>query len=170
MKLSFLIAVVCTLFACNNANNGVVFKQNEKDNTEKIAVYTSEDDKMNAAIDSAKHTFPYFLQQLEKPCEECTDFSVKMKFSFGEDNGEHIWLSDLFCNKNKLFGIIANEPENDVHVEFGDTIEVDQKALSDWMYLQEDKLIGGYTIKVIYYNSPQAERKRMENELGARIE
>lgn len=169
MKVFFLIVTVYCLYCCNN-NNNVTFKKNENDSAEKIAIYTSENDRMNAAIDSANKTFPNFLQQLKNPCGDCKNFSIKMRFSFGDNNGEHIWLNNLFLKKDKLFGIVDNEPENGVQVKFGDTVEIDKNALSDWMYIEKDKLIGGYTIKAVYFSSSASEQRQMENDIGAKIE
>jgi uncharacterized protein YegJ (DUF2314 family) len=168
MKIFFVIAF-CFLCACNSSNS-VTLKQNEKDSTDKIAVYTSEDDKMNAAIDSAKNTFAAFLLELKNPCSSCKDFSVKMRFSFGDGNGEHIWLNDLFFKEERLFGVVGNEPENDVHIKFGDTVEVNRHDLSDWMYIKNDRVVGGYTIKAVYFSLSESEKRQMEKELGAKIE
>ena len=92
-----------------------------------------------------------------------------MRFEFGKDNGEHIWINGLHFKNDKLFGIIANEPENSINVKYGDTVQVEIGQLSDWMYIQNGQLIGGYTIKLIYEESNDAEKKQMEDEFGAKI-
>ena len=46
-------------------------------------------------------------------------------------------------------GIIANEPVYTDKVQLGDTIKVNRASISDWMYYDEGKVVGGFTIRAI---------------------
>jgi uncharacterized protein YegJ (DUF2314 family) len=41
----------------------------------------------------------------------------------------------------------------------GDRVHVTPKELSDWMYIEDGVLKGGYTIRVLHYQSSPEEQK-----------
>src|SRR5215213_5212227 len=167
-NMRLLILILFFLASCDQ-HSGVSFRQNKNDSTEQVAVYSSKDENINAAIAQARQSFPLFLDSFKNQCEGCTGFAVKMRFRFGDDSGEHIWLNNLFFNKERLFGVVANDPENIEQLKFGDTVEVEKASLSDWKYVQNGKLTGGYTVKLAYDNSDTAGKKQLEEGIGAKI-
>jgi uncharacterized protein YegJ (DUF2314 family) len=169
MKLFLLFISAISLVACNNDGKKVGVRANEKDSTDHVAVYKGDNDEMNAAIAKARATYPEFLEALKKPCNECDRFNVKIRLGFGEIDGEHVWLDSLFFKKDNLYGILASVPEKVTRVDIGDIMEAKPDSLSDWMYIKNGKLVGGYTIKVIYDTMGDAEKKQLEEEFGATI-
>ena len=164
----FIIWWLATL-SCNNSDSKIQSKRNINDSSEKIAVVQSDDFKMNEAISNAKESYPEFLSAFEDKCNSCKNFSVKMRFDYGQGNGEHIWLTDLHFKNNRLAGIINNIPENIDWVKLGDTIEIKKDLMSDWMYVKGDEMVGGFTIRVLYNKMNEDEKKQLENDLGAKI-
>jgi uncharacterized protein YegJ (DUF2314 family) len=142
---------------------------NNRDSSETIAIVQKDDLEMNKAISSARTSFPQFLNVFKSNCDGCKNFSVKMRFSYGQNKGEHIWLDHLYFEKDKFAGVIANTPENIDWIKFGDTVEVKRDSLSDWMYIKNGKLVGGFTIKVTYNRMSEKEKLQLENDLGVKI-
>lgn len=162
--LSFFLS-----FACNFSDNKSIVIKNERDSSKEVALVDPADLRMNAAIARAKKTFPSFLRVFKEGCDECRDFTVKYRFNVDEVTAEHMWLEDLHLVKGKLHGILTGVPSQLDRIHTGDTIEVVQDSLSDWMYAKNNQLIGGFTLKVLYDDLSPAERKKLEEEMGVKI-
>ena len=63
-------------------------------------------------------------------------------------------------------GLVNNNPEKTIAVKYGDTVIVRRNEISDWMYLDNNVLVGGYTIRVIRNKMSKEERIRMDKEAG----
>jgi uncharacterized protein YegJ (DUF2314 family) len=163
-----LMLIICCMLSCNN-ETGIVSRQ-EKEGDKTFTV-NGEDDAMNEASEKSRKTYPQFLSELSASKDDTSKFgfAVKMRFDYGVDDGEHMWLNGLFLEKNKLFGILDNEPFNIQDIKIGDTIEIIRANISDWIYFSSDTLKGGYTVKVLYKYATPAERKEMEAAYGPTI-
>jgi len=102
---------------------------------------------MDAAIREAKMSFKTFLAAFFHPTDRQKSFLVKVVFDAGEQR-EHIWLADLDFQGEKPSGVIANEP-NLPNLKFMQRVEFEPSYISDWMYIEDGYLVGGYTTKVI---------------------
>jgi uncharacterized protein YegJ (DUF2314 family) len=69
-----------------------------------------------------------------------------------------------------LVGKIDNLPAEVTSVKLGQTIEIDPSKISDWFYVDNGKLIGGYTIRVIRNRMSPKEKKQFDKQLGATID
>ncbi|MDN5215520.1 DUF2314 domain-containing protein [Fulvivirgaceae bacterium BMA12] len=126
-------------------------KLNKRERPDEPDVYhiPDEDERMNWAIEKAKLTLHYFEKCLASPKKEQTYFSIKVKF---EDEGkiEHIWLTKpSFDAERNLFGVVGNSPVNIKSVKLDQKIGVDSAFVSDWMIVENGRLIGGYTIRAV---------------------
>ncbi|MEO7984833.1 MAG: DUF2314 domain-containing protein [Bacteroidota bacterium] len=174
MKIFLVIIIALSAFcSCNNdpgsKEKPIEARINKYDSADKMALYSQSDGEMNAAQTKARNSYPEFLNALQKKCKGCHDFVVKMRFGYGEDNGEHIWIDGLRIVDKTVWGIVANIPENIQNLHYGDTVEVVEKNISDWKYVQDGKLIGGYTLRVMYQTMSEEEKKQLESDLGAKI-
>jgi uncharacterized protein YegJ (DUF2314 family) len=106
-----------------------------------------------------------FLKEYNNPNSPCSDFSVKLMLPYDGGN-EHMWLNGLFYKNEKLFGVLDSDPVQANPVKAGDTIEVKQRQVSDWLYLRNDTLVGGYTIRVLYDKMNEKEKKEFRQEIG----
>jgi uncharacterized protein YegJ (DUF2314 family) len=55
-------------------------------------------------------------------------------------------------------------------VKMGEKVLIDKKDITDWMYLDNNTLKGGYTIRVIYNRMSKEERKKFAATLRFKIE
>ncbi len=95
---------------------------------------------------------------------------MKMRFDYGDvASGEHMWLTDLYLKDNKLYGVLDSSPVDVTNVKSGDTLEIETDRVSDWMYIEDGKLVGGYTMKVLYDRMSKDEQQKVEQEVGARL-
>lgn len=129
-------------------NNNQPNVRKRKDQPDVVDI-RSKDEKMNWAMEKARLTLHYFKKCLESPKSGQSYFSVKVKI---EELGviEHIWLSDpSFDRDGNLFGIVGNKPIDVKNIELDQKIGIDKNLVSDWMIIENGRLIGGYTIRAI---------------------
>ncbi|RZL20232.1 MAG: DUF2314 domain-containing protein [Pedobacter sp.] len=130
----------------------------------------NEDERMNWAIEKAKLTLWYFEESLANPQPQHAYFSIKVHIIDG-DNGEHIWLTEPhFDDEGNLFGTIGNEPVNVSTVKLNQKIGIERDLISDWMTIENGRLIGGYTIRAIRDGVPDNEKAAFDNSIGLYID
>lgn len=130
----------------------------------------NEEESMNAAIDKARRTVDYFRSSLTAPTPDQQYFSAKARI---EDNGEveHIWLNDVsFDDSGNLFGKIGNEPLSLKNVKIGQEVGIAEDQLSDWMIVENGRLIGGYTLRVLRDKMSPKEQKSFDAGVGLYID
>ena len=129
----------------------------------------SEDDGMNWAIEKAKLTLHYFEKCLVSPKSAQQYFSIKVKIDDGE-NIEHLWLTEpSFDEEGNLFGVVGNQPLDVKTVALGQKIGIDRNLISDWMIIENGRLIGGYTIRAIRDNLSGNDLINFDRGLGGMI-
>lgn len=134
-------------------------------------IYTvaDEDKEMNAAIEKSRHTITEFDKAFISKNSAYGSYSLKTKFNT-QDGGEHIWVSNLTAKDGNYFGVVDNLPESTTDVELGDTIRIDKATISDWMFLEGQRLHGGYTIRLLRDRMSPDERKDFDQQNGLIIE
>jgi uncharacterized protein YegJ (DUF2314 family) len=158
-----LIVVVVTLAACS--------KKTPRGEEGNIQVVASDDTDMNAAIASAKSSTPQFMEALRHPSATFHDFSVKVPYPTGTNNGrEHLWISEVTEVGDHLEGNVANEPVDTTLVKFRQHVSVKPTDLSDWKYVDGKKLIGGYTIRYQLSKMSAKDRQAILEEAGFTLE
>jgi uncharacterized protein YegJ (DUF2314 family) len=133
----------------------------ETDGGDKVYSFSRENKDMNAAIAEAIKTYPEFERIVANPGASETDFSVKMHFEYDGGN-EHMWLNDLHFKNGRLYGILDSEPMYIENLQPGDTLPINKGSVSDWFYAKNGKLIGGYTIRVVYNNLGEEDKIEFE--------
>src|SRR4051812_22496581 len=127
----------------------------------------STDAALNAAIGRARGTLPAFWASYGAPKPSETGHSLKVRFPYGTNNGEHIWMADVKkIGDGRYSGKFANEPRHLPGKHAGDMIEFSQADISDWMFMRNDKIVGGETIRALLKSLPKADA----DALRARLE
>src|SRR4051812_9160397 len=130
----------------------------------------NDDVHMNWAIEKARATLHYFQNSLIAPGANQQYFSVKVLIEDGTNN-EHLWLtSPSFDDEGNLFGIVGNKPVYVTSVHEDQRIGIDAQFISDWMIIEDGRLIGGYTIRAIRDGLPEAERLDFDRMTGLYID
>jgi uncharacterized protein YegJ (DUF2314 family) len=122
---------------------------------------------MKAAIQQARDTLPLFVKAYKSPTPTQTYFSIKARFPYGDDrNAEYMWISNLSLEESRFKGIMDNEPIYVNNIHLGDTVVVEMDDISDWMIIDNGRLLGGFTIHVLRNNMTDSEREQLDAELG----
>ncbi|RZJ51931.1 MAG: DUF2314 domain-containing protein [Flavobacterium sp.] len=159
-KLIVLIGVLF-LVSCKESN------KIEREDEPTIYSLGSEDEEMNAAIVKANQTLSEFNVGLSNP--KADSHALKVQFPYSKGN-EHMWVGDIEYKNGKYSGILNNDPEFVTEYKAGDKIDVDASKISDWMYLVDGKLFGGYTMKVLRDRMSAEEQKQLDDESGIQFE
>jgi uncharacterized protein YegJ (DUF2314 family) len=120
-----------------------------------------DDPKMLAAIDQARATADDFIRALNAPRTSQSDFSVKLPIKDGEEV-EHMWITPVRHLNGRFVGAINNEPVSVRTVKMGDEVQVAKDEISDCMYIDDGKLVGGFTLRVLRDNLPENERQEFD--------
>ncbi len=103
---------------------------------------------MGRAIAEARRTVDNFIAALMNPRPNQKAFSVKVAIKDGEKT-EHLWLVPVRYQNGSFVGRINNEPQNVKTVSFDNEITVAKDQISDWIYAEDKKIMGGYTARVL---------------------
>jgi uncharacterized protein YegJ (DUF2314 family) len=133
---------------------------------DKVINVQSDDAEMVAAIAKARASLPEFWQVFEKRERGESDFSLKVRIT-DQGGTEHFWATDIKRQRGKTVGTIDNDPNIVTSVKLGDTIEISDADISDWLYLRDGKMVGNETLRPLLKRMPPAEadelRKMMAN-------
>jgi uncharacterized protein YegJ (DUF2314 family) len=139
-----LAIIALTLAGCNK-------------HRDKVTIVPDDDPRMNAAIDKARANVQNFIASLKSPKRGQSGFAIKVPFSDGA-NTEHFWLTPVTFDGASFTGTVDNEPELVNNVKMGQTVTVTPDKISDWMYVENHKLVGGETLRVLRDAMPADER------------
>jgi uncharacterized protein YegJ (DUF2314 family) len=136
---------------------------------DRVIQVSEHDPKMNAAIEKARASVDTFIAALKAPKPGQTGFNVKKKFEDGRQV-EHIWLDQVTYDGTNFEGIIANDPEMAKNVKVGQKATVAPAEVSDWMYIDHGKLVGGETVRVLLEGLSPAERDKFKKSVDFSVE
>ncbi len=160
MRNIFILILCVAIISCNPTQK---IPTNEEGN---VASVSGEDAEMNAAIQRAQDTLPMFIKALQSLKPTQTSFMVKAKFPYGGSNAaEHLWIRDVTYNGKQFEGFIANEPLYVQNIHLGDHIVVEMSDVSDWMIIEDGRLLGGFTIYVLRSRMSKSEREQFDSEM-----
>ena len=127
-------------------------------------------DQMNWAIEKGRLTVGYFRASLLQPKENQYGFSLKVRLE--DENGiEHIWMNDLSVDEDGIFyGVIDGDPVTVKTVKSGTKIGIAISDISDWIIIEDGRLIGGYTVRVYRESLSDNERGAFDQGMGIIID
>ncbi len=128
----------------------------------------ADDAEMNRAMERARAEVSTFVDGLQNPKPGDRDFAFKAPVKQG-DQVEHFWLDNVHHEASHLVGAIGNDPQAVRNVKVGDQLKVRIAEISDWMFVRDGVLVGGYTIRVMLGRLGEEERKEMLASLPFRI-
>lgn len=164
MKIFILIVFFSFFTNCKNVNNDYDLKES---GTYKVK---SDDLEMISTIEKARNSFADFVVAFKSGSTNYDNFSIKVPLKTNDNSLEHIWLSKIEIVNNEYYGIIDNLPVNIKDRYIGSRLKINPNTISDWMYLENGKLRGGYTILLWRSYLSVAERKEFDKECGFIIE
>jgi uncharacterized protein YegJ (DUF2314 family) len=105
-----------------------------------------DDPRMQAAVAEAREHWPEFVAAFESRKPE-DRFSVKAPFR-DDECVEFMWVEVTAVEGDLVLGTLGNEPVSVTGLTLGGRVRVSLAELNDWIYVRNEQLYGGYTIKV----------------------
>jgi uncharacterized protein YegJ (DUF2314 family) len=164
MPLLFLCVIL--LFSCQKPAEPPVVRDPAKTMQADTA-----DEQMLRIAEDAQTTLPTFFRQLTRAgagATEAEHFCVKYPFPADEHSGintEQVWLAGIHFKNGIYYGILANSPRHLSGMKKGDTVMFDMDKITDWMFVRDEKIIGGDSIKYLLEKIPDSQRTDREREL-----
>jgi uncharacterized protein YegJ (DUF2314 family) len=130
----------------------------------------SDDDKqMDRAVENAQRTLGFFMAALKAKKNGDTVFEVKKGFIDG-DKVEHLWIKRVTYDGKNFHGEIDNQPLEVSNVHSGQRVTAAPEVVTDWMFLKDGKLIGGYTTRVLYARLSPEDKAEFDKHAGFKVE
>ncbi len=136
---------------------------------DRMTIVPDDDPQMNAAIQKARAGVDAFIAALKSPKATQSGFSIKFPFKDGKET-EHIWLSPITFDGGKFHGVVNNDPELVKNVKLGQKVTALPNEISDWMYVENGKLVGGETLRVLRAKMSESERAEFDKSVPFVIE
>ncbi|HVJ68710.1 MAG TPA: DUF2314 domain-containing protein [Caulifigura sp.] len=122
-----------------------------------------QEEEMEKAMDEAVEKLDNFNAVLKAPKKTQEQFAIKFIVEV-KDEGEMLWLSEPKFDKGVYTGKLANQPALAKHLKMGEVIKVKEDDVVDWMYVEDGKLMGGYTIRAQRKFVQAAELKKFDDQ------
>lgn len=155
-----LVTFLATLCGCGQHDSHEQFTA--------VAVPTN-DDVVAHAVERAKDSVDEFTTALGNPKPMQTDFSVKVPI---EDGGtiHFMWLQEITFDGSQFTGVLGSDASEMIEHKPGESLAVSAAEISDWMYVESNKLVGGFTLRAIRDQLTGDQRKAFENSMWFEFE
>ena len=130
-----------------------------------VVMVEPDDAEMEAAFRKARETLPAFLALARKPRRTTTDFAVKVAIS-DDVQDEYFWISRFKEHDGKFFGRLDNTPQLIKTVKFGQTITFAERDIVDWLYMDNGRMQGNFTLCVLLKREPPDEASAFRKQFG----
>ena len=121
------------------------------------------DSKMDLAMKDARKALSKFKASMTR--KSAKNQAIKVAIRDGE-KVEHFWIINVTEIKGGYKGTLNNEPGIVSNVKMGDEVKAVGEDISDWMYIENRKMHGNYTLRVLLPNMPEKERAMYESMLA----
>lgn len=143
-------------------------RQRNKPDIQKVAA-SPQEEAMEKAMDEAVEKLDTFNAVLKAPKKNQEQFSIKFLVEV-KNEAELLWLTEPKFEKGEYTGKVANQPALAKHLKPGETIKVKEDDVVDWMYVEDGKLKGGYTIRAQRKFTQAAEIKKFDDQFKFKFE
>jgi uncharacterized protein len=115
----------------------------------------AKDAAMQAAMQKARDHFPEFWKTITDDRKRTVpihgDALVKAYFVDANkpDAGEHMWVSEVEYDGKIISGTLVDAPEYVRSVKANQKVSFPLERLSDWLYIQDGKAVGAFTVKLL---------------------
>lgn len=115
------------------------------------------DSEMNQAIGKAQATISRFeMAFYQRQTNEL--FFLKKPYPTPSGSLEHMWITNNAKSAEGYLGVVNNDAEDTNLVKLGQQVTVQASEASDWYYVKDGTMQGGYTIRYLLKRMKLTER------------
>jgi len=122
------------------------------------------DSELEKIADNARRALPTFFRNLARPEAGANNFYVKYPLA-GDGAVEQVWLGDIRVKDGVYYGRLANTPSLPGDRKKDKLIIFYPDKITDWMYIQDGKIIGGRSIKYLLEKTPETQRSENQRKI-----
>jgi uncharacterized protein YegJ (DUF2314 family) len=111
--------------------------------------------------EEARRALPVFFRHLSRAEAGGESFAIKYPFKANDGSGiarEQVWLTGIHFKDGLYHGILASEPLHLDGMKRGSTVTFDVDEITDWMFVQDGKIVGGRSVKYLLEQIPDNQR------------
>ncbi|MFZ6735165.1 DUF2314 domain-containing protein [Undibacterium sp. Ji42W] len=131
----------------------------------KITMSNSNDASMQQAFADAQQSLPHFRKLIHRNTEEEFFPLIKTKFVLATGN-MFMWLRVIETSDTSFTGELFEVPAELRDYEIGDTFNLEDTAIIDWMINHDGAMHGGYTIRAHRATLDVEEQAKLDKHLG----
>lgn len=135
----------------------------QKAEADKTVSVANGDPAMAAAFDRARATLPTFFDTLAHPAPTMEAFAVKVGLPAPRGT-EYVWLSSPSLRDGQIHGTINNQLEYATGYHEGQRIQLPEKFIVDWMYVDAGRMKGNFTACALASKLSRQERREFEQQ------
>jgi uncharacterized protein YegJ (DUF2314 family) len=143
----------------------------------KIILVQSDDAEMNAAMQTARDRFPEFWREVSADYRRVIPaLGGSMVKAYFDDpggapqGGEHMWVRGVEYDGKMITGELADPPRHLRTVRAGQQVSFPLERLSDWFYVDGDKAVGAFTVRLLRTRMSKDERRAHDSHYPFRFE
>jgi uncharacterized protein YegJ (DUF2314 family) len=145
-----VICVIILLSSCNR------FYQDTSRPPSPTMEIGQNDQEIEKIADNARRSLSIFFRNLNRPENGAKNFYIKYPLSSDDNGVEQVWLGGIRLKNNAYYGTLANTTSSPGGKK--KEIIIDTDKITDWMYIQDSKIIGGQSIKYLLEKIPEDQR------------
>ena len=123
------------------------------------------DARMLAAKEMARVSVLGFIEAVRSPIPARSGFSVRTP----GPGGEPVWLGDVTYDGHVFRGRVRNPPHMPAAAP-GAEMKVKRADILDWLYVENGKLVGGFSVRALRDSLPPERRAELDKQLPFRVE
>lgn len=172
MKIHLLLVgslVLAGVVSAATESTHIAGRENKAPGPPSYTLVKDNDQAMERAVQRARKTMGFFVAALGKKKPGDGGFEVKKAFVDG-NSVEHLWIGDLRFDGKNFRGKINNQPLDVHNVRLGQKVTVRPQEVTDWMFVKNGELVGGYTTRVLYARLSAGEKAEFNKKADFKIE
>lgn len=127
------------------------------------------DPQIQAASAQAQIQITNFLAALRSPASNQSNFVICVEFPSG-GLPQSLWIGYIQYGESGFRGVVVTPPNPASSLTNGQPVQVGLSNVTDWAYVEDGKLIGGFTTRVLRSRMSETERRAYDAQLPYTIE
>jgi len=132
-----------------------------KDDISRAYSWGISDAGLKTAVVEARNTIDSFTTALKSNNPALANFALKIRFP-GLGGAEDVWANNIATTPTGFTGVLNNAPQLTTKAKKGDPVKFTPQNISDWMYTENGKLRGGFTIRLTYSRMTVKEKAKFD--------
>jgi uncharacterized protein YegJ (DUF2314 family) len=137
----------------------------DKAKRDQVISATPRDAHMEAAFRKARETLSLFLDLVRDEPDFITSYAVKIPLRDGNVT-EYVWIGPFVERNGSFVGTLNNTPRSVRKYVAGQKINFQKSDIVDWLYREDGKLIGNYTVCALLKNTPPDQAAEFRKQQG----